>query len=66
MIFGASRRWGAILALHLAGLVLRSVMKLYLQNEISRSQLRAGLVAERQLENIGTWLTFRRRSGLNR
>ena len=66
MLFDASRRWGAILSLHLAGFVLRLVMKLYLQHAISRAQLRAGLIATRRLEGMGLWLAFGRRRGSDR
>jgi len=66
MVVGVSRRWGAILSLHLAGLIFRSVIKLYPQHAISKFLLRAGLTATRRLETVAIWFAFGGRRGLNR
>jgi hypothetical protein len=61
ILLGAGRRWGAVVVLRFASLILRAAMKLYQRRAISLPSLRIALSAIRSLERAGALLALGRR-----
>jgi hypothetical protein len=59
---GRGRRWGAILLLRLAGVILRGATALYQRRAISGAELRAVLSAARFFERAGAVVALGTRS----
>ena len=61
---GRGRRWGAIVLLRLAGVILRGAIALYQRRAISGAELRAALSAARFFERAGAVVALGKKSRL--